>query len=74
MGYACILYKLIENLFTNQHIVLGGDFNSIFNKNLDSVNYKGLNNPKSRLEVLRLIKILNLKDSFRENNPNLISF
>lgn len=35
------------------------------------MNYKGLNNPKSRLEVLRLIKILNLKDCFRESNPNL---
>lgn len=35
------------------------------------MNYKSLNNPKSRLELLRLIEILNLKDFFRENNPNL---
>lgn len=35
------------------------------------MNYKSLNNPKSRLELLRLIEILNHKDLFRENNPNL---
>lgn len=65
------LLQHIENLFTNQRIVLGGDFNLIFDKELDSMNYKSLNNPKSRLELLRLIEILNLKDFFRENNPNL---
>lgn len=54
------LFQHIENLFTNQHIVLGGDFNLIFDKELDSMNYKSLNNTKSRLEVLRLIENFNL--------------
>ena len=38
-------------------------------KELDSMNYKNLNNPKARLEVFNLIENLDLKDVFREIYP-----
>lgn len=41
------------------------------NKDLDSMNYKHLNNPKARKEVLKLMETFNLVDIFRENNANL---
>ena len=40
-------------------------------KDLDSMNYKHLNNPQARKEVLRLIETLSLVDIFRENAPCL---
>lgn len=50
---------------------MGGDFNLVMNKDSDSMNYKHLNNPKARMEVLKLIETYNLVDIFRETNPNL---
>ena len=68
------LLNTIEEINSSQNIVIAGDFNLIFDKELDSTNYKNLNNPKSRLEVLKLMDALNLKDVYRENNPNLKRF
>lgn len=53
----------IEDIYTSQHIILGGDFNLILDKDRDSLNYKNLNNPKAKTEVLKLIDTLNLKIS-----------
>lgn len=39
------------------------------NMNLDSKNYKNLNNKKNRQEVIKLIDLFNLKDMFRQSNP-----
>jgi hypothetical protein len=50
---------------------MGGDFNLILDKELDSMNYKNHNNPKATAEVLKLTNILNLKDIFRDNHPDL---
>jgi exonuclease III len=50
---------------------MGGDFNLILDKELDSMNYKNHNNPKATAEVLKLINILNLKDIFSDNHPDL---
>lgn len=47
----------------------GGDFNIVMNKDSDSMNYKHLNNPKARMEILKLIETFNLEDIFRETNP-----
>ena len=38
-------------------------------KELDSMNYKNINNPKARLEVFNLIENMDLKDVFREIYP-----
>lgn len=68
------LLNMIQDIYSKQHIVIGGDFNLVFDKDLDSMNYKNLNNPKSRLEVLKIMDTLSLKDVFREHNPTLKKF
>lgn len=65
--YSNLSLKL-EELHDDQHIILGGDFNLIMNMELDSKNYKNLNNKKARQEVIQLIDQFNLKDIFRQNN------
>lgn len=65
------LLNKIQDIYSNQHIVIGGDFNLVFDKDLDSMNYKNLNNPKARLEVLKIMETLTLKDVYREHNPTL---
>ena len=57
---------IIHGIYSTQHIILGGDFNLILNKILDSKNYMHTNNPKFRSEVYKMIEILNLKDVFQE--------
>lgn len=68
--YSEIIDK-IDSCLNTQHIIMGGDFNLVMNKDSDSMNYKHLNNPKARMEVLKLIDTFNLVDIFRETNPNL---
>ena len=65
------LTSLIEDMYSSQHIILGGDFNLIFDKDMDSMNYKHLNNPKARLELFKLMDTLNVVEIFRINNPHL---
>lgn len=65
------LRNKIDSYLNTQHIIIGGDFNLVMNKDLDSMNYKHLNNPKARIEVLKLMETFNLVDIFRENNANL---
>lgn len=64
------LLNTLQDIYSSQYIILGGDFNLILNKELDSVNYLHHNNPKSRQEVDNLMNTLNLKDVFRENYPD----
>ena len=71
--YSNLLNK-IENLYNTQYIIIGGDFNLIMDKELDSMNYKNINNPKAREELLNLMDGLNLVDVFRINNPELKRF
>lgn len=65
------LSNKIEDIYSTQHLVLGGDFNLVLNKNLDTMNYLHLNNPNSRQKVLNLMDNFNLKDIYRSNNPEL---
>ena len=58
--------KLIE--FGNNDIIIVGDFNMILNPQIDCINYKHLNNPNARLQVLRLMNDFNLFDVWREEN------
>lgn len=64
------LLNTLQDIYSSQYIILGGDFNLILNKELDSVNYLHHNNPKSIQEVNNLMNTLNLKDVFRENYPD----
>ena len=36
-------------------VIIAVDFNLIMDKELESVNYKDINNPKARLEIFNLI-------------------
>ncbi len=64
------LLNTLQDIYSSQDIILGGDFNLILNKELDSVNYLHHNNPTSTQEVNNLMNTLNLKDVFMENYPD----
>lgn len=53
---------------------MGGDFNMVIDKNLDTMNYKNLNNPKARSEFINQMESLNLSDIFRCAYPQLNRF
>lgn len=66
--------KKIETVSNNHYIIMGGDFNMVMDKNLDTMNYKNLNNPKARSELINQMESLNLSDIFRCANPQLKRF
>jgi exonuclease III len=57
--------KTILNHFENESVLLCGDWNLVLNPSRDSYNYKNINNPKAREEVLNLIKEKDLVDVCR---------
>ena len=61
--------KKIETVSNNHFIIMGGDFNIVMDKNLDTMIYKNLNNPKARSELINQMESLNLSDIFRCTNP-----
>ena len=64
-------YEKISNYvkeLNNVNIIMVGDWNLLINPELDGYNYKHINNPKARMEVLFLINDLNLFDVWREQN------
>lgn len=63
-------FKQIEE-FENEKILICGDFNLVIDQNLDTHNYKHLNNPKSRQIILDKIELYELKDPFRQLHPKL---
>ena len=52
------------------YFLICGDFNLVVDPNLDSYNYKSVNNPHSRRLLLSSISNCNWKDIFRELHPN----
>lgn len=68
--YSQLLGK-IEEIYSGQYVIIGGDFNLVLNQDLDTMNYKRINNPKAQVEVHKLMETLDLIDIFRENNPTL---
>ena len=70
-------FKIISNYIDeigNTDIIICGDYNCVLNPDLDYYNYKCLNNPKAREEVLDIINTKYLVDPFRENFPTLKKF
>ena len=66
-------YREIKNVtLTNNpdYYIICGDFNMILDPNIDSYNYRNINNPKARKEVLNMIQELNLCDTYRIFHPN----
>ena len=58
------------NQISNPTIMLGGDWNSTRNFELDNINYVTHNNPNSVKELTNLCNKYNLVDSWRINNKN----
>ena len=52
----------------NQKMIIVGDWNMLLDPEVDGKNYKHINNPKARLEVLKIITELNLYDIYRCEN------
>ena len=63
--------KNIANIIESNnmdYVLLAGAFNITLNPHLDSYNYRQLNNPRARNEVLSIINKYNLCDVFRLNH------
>ena len=61
---------LIGNIDVN-NIIIGGDWNLVLNPDIDSSNYKHVNNVRSKNEVDNLISKYNLTDIFRQVHPTV---
>lgn len=59
---------------TNEFTILCGDFNLTQDQHLDNYNYNAVNNPKAKLELLKLKDINNLQDPWRVNNPDILRY
>lgn len=42
-----------ETVSNNHYIIRNGDFNMMMEKNYHTINYKSLNNPKARSELIK---------------------
>ena len=70
-------YENLQKLITqqgNKNILIVGDWNLLLDPTIDSRNYKNINNPKARQQVLKMIGELNLYDVWREENGNELKF
>ena len=67
------LQSCIEE-FENPNILLGGDWNSTRNFQLDNINYKSQNNFKMTQAIDNMMTTLSLVDAWRINNPTQKKF
>ena len=61
-------FKTIQNFLQNEHVdynIICGDFNLVLNPDLDSYNYKHINNPKAREIILKMMNDYELCDVYR---------
>lgn len=70
--YRDLKQKLLD--FNNEKIIICGDWNIIINPELDSENYKHINNPKARDVVLSFVEEDNYIDVWRMLNENKKGF
>ena len=61
----------LMNKTDTDYIVVCGDFNLVLNPQLDSMNYKNINHPRSRQILLHTMDELNLIDTFRYFHPHV---
>ena len=59
----------IINSSEQPYTILCGDFNVPLNIEIDTYNYKKVNNPKARKEIREMMSNLNLSDAFRIFHP-----
>ena len=63
------IFKIIENSDT-KNLILVGDWNLVMNYEMDTLNYKKINNIKAREKPLTYIEKLNLIDIWRHTHEN----
>lgn len=66
-----VFYQNLQKTLTrfgNQKILIVGDWNMLLDPEVDGKNYKHINNPRARLQVLKMITELNLYDIYRCEN------
>ena len=56
--------------FNNEHIIYCGDWNLVLDHSLDTENYRNINNPRARENVLKLIEENEYIDVWRVLNEN----
>ena len=70
-------FKEIADLLENQnadYTILCGDFNIALNNEMDTTNYKNVNNPKAKKVLQDLMQEYNLSDMYREIHPETKRF
>ena len=65
--------KLVFNInqFDNSSVIIAGDWNVVQDYRVDTVNYIGENNPKSKLKIHQMINNMDLVDVWREKHPGI---
>lgn len=53
------------------NVNISGAFTLVLNQELDIINYKRVNNPKTQIDVHNIMGTLDLIDNYRENNSTL---
>ena len=64
---------IINDTSSEFHIICG-DFNLIFDTNKDCMNYRNINNPRSREKVLNMLNTCDLMDTYRAFHPDTKRF
>ena len=72
MFYEDIKQKIKE--FENDNVIICGDFNLVMDPDLDTENYKQVNNPKARIVVKDLLEELEYMDAWRILNEDKKGF
>ena len=67
------LNQIISNS-QNDFTIICGDFNLVQDQCLDLYNYRMLNNPRARLELLQLKEVNGLQDPWRIYNPDKLYY
>ena len=69
-GFFRELEKHMTDMGEDLPFIIAGDWNLTLNEQIDRYNYRNINNPRARAEVLGIIERLNLVDIFRERHGN----
>ena len=65
------IYNLLENVdYSADYNILCGDFNIALNKEIGTVNYRHINNPRGRQAVFDLMRQYDVSDIYRDLHPN----
>ena len=61
-------YKVIKDKCEDKQCIMGGDWNVVLDTEKDCFNYKHINNPKARDQILENIETLHLTDVWQAFN------